>query len=77
MNRMKEMLKKLLNQDRWKKTCLKSGKKKDYSTITLEQKKSPSHLVVDKAINDDNSVVAMHPTTMEKLRFFFSHYSAN
>ncbi|KAJ6702873.1 hypothetical protein OIU85_028896 [Salix viminalis] len=63
MNRMKEMLKKLLNQDRWKKTGLKSGKKKDYSTITLEQKKSPSHLVVDKAINDDNSV-------SDPLRFF-------
>ncbi|KAJ6325978.1 hypothetical protein OIU78_013135 [Salix suchowensis] len=76
MNRMKEMLKKLLNQDRWKNTGLKSGKKKDYSTMTLEQKKSPSHLAVDKAINDDNSVVAMHSTTMEKLSFFFG-YSAN
>ncbi|KAG6781710.1 hypothetical protein POTOM_014622 [Populus tomentosa] len=43
------------NQDQWKKTDLKGGKK-DYSTIILEQKKSPNHLVVDKAIKDDNSV---------------------
>ncbi|KAJ6387857.1 hypothetical protein OIU77_026427 [Salix suchowensis] len=66
MNRMKEMLKKLLNQDRWKNTGLKSGKKKDYSTMTLEQKKSPSHLAVDKAINDDNSV--MSNSTSKKKR---------
>jgi len=56
-------------------TCLcvnnyrKSGKK-DFSTAILERKKSPNRLVVDEAINDDNSVVAMHPATMEKLQFF-------
>ncbi|KAJ6374332.1 hypothetical protein OIU78_029946 [Salix suchowensis] len=47
----------------------KSGKK-DFSTAILERKKSPNRLVVDEAINDDNSVVAMHPDTMEKLQFF-------
>ncbi|KAF9671622.1 hypothetical protein SADUNF_Sadunf12G0066800 [Salix dunnii] len=47
----------------------KSGKK-DYSTAILERKKSPNRLVVDEAINDDNSVVAMNPATMEKLQFF-------
>ncbi|KAL9337938.1 hypothetical protein Peur_069707 [Populus x canadensis] len=47
----------------------KSGKK-DFSTAILERKKSPNRLVVDEAINDDNSVVAMHPATMEKLQFF-------
>jgi transitional endoplasmic reticulum ATPase len=26
--------------------------------------------VVDEAVNDDNSVVALHPTTMEKLQLF-------
>ncbi|XP_061957360.1 cell division control protein 48 homolog A-like [Populus nigra] len=44
--------------------------KKDYSTAILERKKSPNRLVIDEAINDDNSVVAMHPATMEKLQFF-------
>ncbi|KAI5582238.1 hypothetical protein BDE02_07G072100 [Populus trichocarpa] len=47
----------------------KSGKK-DFSTVILERKKSANRLVVDEAINDDNSVVAMHPATMEKLQFF-------
>ncbi|KAJ6672339.1 AAA-FAMILY ATPASE [Salix viminalis] len=47
----------------------KSGKK-DFSTAILERKKSPNRLVVDEAINDDNSVVAMNPATMEKLQFF-------
>ncbi|XLU26098.1 hypothetical protein S245_062164, partial [Arachis hypogaea] len=41
--------------------------KKDYSTAILERKKSPNRLVVDEAVNDDNS---MHPDTMEKLQLF-------
>lgn len=45
-------------------------KKKDFSTAILERKKSPNRLVVDEAVNDDNSVVALHPTTMEKLQLF-------
>ncbi|KAF8390467.1 hypothetical protein HHK36_024993 [Tetracentron sinense] len=44
--------------------------KKDFSTVILERKKSPNRLVVDEAINDDNSVVSMNPATMEKLQFF-------
>jgi transitional endoplasmic reticulum ATPase len=36
----------------------------------LERKKSPNRLVVDEAVNDDNSVVALHPKTMEKLQLF-------
>ncbi|CAN1253004.1 Cell division cycle protein 48 homolog [Linum perenne] len=47
----------------------KSGKR-DFSTAILERKKSPNRLVVDEAVNDDNSVVAMHPDTMEKLQLF-------
>ncbi|RYR68346.1 hypothetical protein Ahy_A03g014836 isoform B [Arachis hypogaea] len=47
----------------------KSGKK-DFSTAILERKKLPKRLVVDEAVNDDNSVVAMHPQTMEKLQLF-------
>lgn len=44
--------------------------KRDFSTAILERKKSPNRLVVDEAINDDNSVVSLHPVTMEKLQFF-------
>ena len=48
----------------------RSKSKKDYSTAILERKKSPTRLVVDEATNDDNSVVALHPDTMEKLQLF-------
>ncbi|KAM0852114.1 hypothetical protein ACQ4PT_051981 [Festuca glaucescens] len=44
--------------------------KKDFSTAILERKKSPNRLVVDEATNDDNSVVALHPDTMERLQLF-------
>lgn len=48
----------------------RKGAKKDFSTAILERKKSPNRLVVDEAVNDDNSVVALHPATMEKLQLF-------
>ncbi|KAI8524110.1 hypothetical protein RHMOL_Rhmol13G0124200 [Rhododendron molle] len=48
----------------------KGGAKRDFSTAILERKKSPNRLIVDEAVNDDNSVVAMHPNTMEKLQLF-------
>jgi transitional endoplasmic reticulum ATPase len=48
----------------------RKDKKKDFSTAILERKKSPNRLVVDEAVNDDNSVVALHPNTMEKLQLF-------
>ncbi len=44
--------------------------KKDFSTAILERKKSPNRLIVDDAINDDNSVVSLHIKTMEELSFF-------
>ncbi|KAA8550004.1 hypothetical protein F0562_001688 [Nyssa sinensis] len=46
------------------------GAVKDFSTAILERMKAPNRLVVDEAIHDDNSVVAMHPATMEKLQLF-------
>ncbi|TQD95367.1 hypothetical protein C1H46_019005 [Malus baccata] len=46
------------------------GTKRDFSIATLERKKAANRLVVDNAINDDNSVVALHPYTMEKLQLF-------
>ena len=48
----------------------RNNTKRDFSTAILERKKSPNRLVVDEAINDDNSVVSLHPATMEKLQFF-------
>ncbi|KAB1203381.1 hypothetical protein CJ030_MR8G004873 [Morella rubra] len=46
------------------------GTKHDFSMDFLERKKAPNRLIVDEAINDDNSVVALHPKTMEKLQLF-------
>ncbi|KAK2075843.1 AAA ATPase cdc48 [Prototheca wickerhamii] len=46
------------------------GEKKDFSTAILERKKSPNRLIVDDAVNDDNSVVTLHPKTMETLELF-------
>lgn len=42
-----------------------NSKKRDYSTAILERKRSPNRLVVDEAVNDDNSVVALSPKTSE------------
>lgn len=44
--------------------------KKDFSTAILQRKKSPNRLVVEEAVNDDNSVVALHPKTMDALQLF-------
>ena len=46
----------------------KSGK--DFSTAILERKKLPNWLVVDEAVYDDNSFVALHPDTIQKLQLF-------
>jgi transitional endoplasmic reticulum ATPase len=48
----------------------RKGSKKDFSTVILERKKAPNRLVVDEAVNDDNSVVALNMETMEKLQLF-------
>lgn len=47
-----------------------ADKQKDFSTAILERKKAPNRLFVEEAVNDDNSVVALHPNTMEKLQLF-------
>lgn len=44
--------------------------KKDVSTAILDRKKAPNRLVVDEAINDDNSVVALNTQTMDELKLF-------
>jgi transitional endoplasmic reticulum ATPase len=50
-------------------SCSKPAKK-DFSTAILERKKAPNRLIVDEAVNDDNSVVALNMETMEKLQLF-------
>lgn len=46
------------------------GDKKDISTAIMDKKKSPNRLVVDDALNDDNSVVSLSPAKMEELQLF-------
>ena len=46
--------------------------KKDYSMAILERKKSPERLVDHEATNDDKSVVALHPDTMEHLHLSYN-----
>lgn len=48
----------------------KTEGKKDFSTAILDRKKSPNRLVVDDAVNDDNTVIGLHPTTMDTLTLF-------
>jgi len=52
---------------------IKLEDKKDKTDAVLnlmERKKAPNRLLVDEATNDDNSVVALNPTTMETLQLF-------
>ncbi|KAI9298651.1 transitional endoplasmic reticulum ATPase [Neoconidiobolus thromboides FSU 785] len=42
----------------------------DLATAILRKKSAPNKLIVDDAVNDDNSVLAMSPATMDKLQLF-------
>ena len=42
--------------------------KKDTSTAILERKRGPNRLIVDEAVNDDNSVAVMSQAKMDELR---------
>ncbi|KAF6140192.1 hypothetical protein GIB67_000240 [Kingdonia uniflora] len=46
------------------------GPKRDFSTAILQSKKAANRLVIDEAINDDNSVVTLNESTMDKLGIF-------
>jgi transitional endoplasmic reticulum ATPase len=48
----------------------KEGGAADYSTAILNRKKAPNRLIVDEAINDDNSVVCLNLSKMEELQLF-------
>lgn len=43
---------------------------KDISTAILRKKPAPNKLMVDDAVNDDNSIISMSNNTMEKLGLF-------
>ena len=40
------------------------------ATAILRQKAKPNRLIVDEAVNDDNSVVAMSQEKMDELQLF-------
>ena len=44
--------------------------KEDPQLAILKKKKAPNRLIVDDAVNDDNSVVALNLQTMETLQLF-------
>lgn len=46
------------------------GDNKDFKTAIMDKKKAPNRLVVDDALNDDNSVVCLSPAKMEELNVF-------
>ncbi|KAK9838381.1 hypothetical protein WJX81_008311 [Elliptochloris bilobata] len=48
----------------------KPGPKDDPQLAILKKKKAPNRLIVDDAVNDDNSVVALNLQTMETLQLF-------
>ncbi|XP_064179550.1 transitional endoplasmic reticulum ATPase [Anguilla rostrata] len=45
-------------------------KGEDYSTAILKQKQRPNRLVVDEALNEDNSIVCLSQVKMEVLQLF-------
>ncbi|XP_078537709.1 transitional endoplasmic reticulum ATPase-like [Lissotriton helveticus] len=46
------------------------SKAEDYSTAILRQKHRPNRLIVDEAVNDDNSIVSLSQNKMEELHLF-------
>ncbi|CAM5169604.1 unnamed protein product [Eretmochelys imbricata] len=46
------------------------SKGEDYSTAILRQKRRPNRLLVDEAVNEDNSIVSLSQTKMEELHLF-------
>lgn len=47
-----------------------ADKKPEINTSIMDKKKAPNRLVVDDALNDDNSVVCLSPAKMEELQLF-------
>jgi hypothetical protein len=51
----------------------KCRKGKDCLMAILEKMKPPNLLVLDEATNHDNSVMTLHPDTMDTLQLFHYH----
>jgi transitional endoplasmic reticulum ATPase len=49
---------------------MSADNKKDVSTAIMDVKDKPYRLMVDEAINDDNSVAALHPDKIKELELF-------
>lgn len=47
-----------------------ADRKVEINTAIMDKKKAPNRLVVDDALNDDNSVVCLSPAKMEELQLF-------
>jgi len=47
-----------------------ADKKAEINTAIMDKKKAPNRLVVDDALNDDNSVVCLSSAKMEELQLF-------
>ncbi|XP_069783477.1 transitional endoplasmic reticulum ATPase-like isoform X2 [Narcine bancroftii] len=47
-----------------------NAKPEDVSTAILQQKHRPNRLIVDEAINDDNSIVSLSQVKMDELQLF-------
>jgi transitional endoplasmic reticulum ATPase len=43
---------------------------KNNDTAIMERKKAPNRLIVDDAVNEDNSVIALNPKKMDELQLF-------
>jgi len=48
----------------------KPKKSTDFSTAIMDRKKSPNRLIVDDAVNDDNSVIGLSAAKMDELELF-------
>ncbi len=47
-----------------------ADRKPEINTAIMDKKKAQNRLVVDDALNDDNSVVCLSPAKMEELQLF-------
>ena len=50
--------------------CSDGGKGEELATAILNTKAKPNRLMVEEAINDDNSVVALSQKKMDELQLF-------
>jgi transitional endoplasmic reticulum ATPase len=49
---------------------MNKDEKKDFSTSIMDRKKAPHRLMVEEAVNDDNSVIQMTQKKMDELKIF-------